>query len=133
MRKEPLTAEKNRWENIFNRTGSEFDLFMKKSDEVFNFARDAKIKFEKGEPYDKKAVFSRLGSNLLLKDRIVAINMENTLIPLKDVSTENRRLEPLKMGRNRAELEELYAESPKMQGRRESNPNQRFWRPLFYH
>ena len=115
MRKEPLASEKNRWENIFNRTGSEFDLFMKKADEVFNFARDAKVKFEKGEPYDKKAVFSRLGSNLLLKDRMIAIDMENTLIPLKDVSAENRRLEPLKMGINRAELEELYAKSPKMQ------------------
>jgi hypothetical protein len=114
MQKEPLTAEKQHWENIFNKTGKDVDLFMQKADEVYSFARDAREKFEKGESYDKKAVFSRLGSNLLLKDRIVVIDMENTLIPLKDVVIENNRLEPMKIGKNRAEIDELYAESPRM-------------------
>lgn len=87
---------------------------MKKADEVCSFARDARIKFEKNEPYDKKAIFARLGSHLLLKDRIVVIDMEETLIPLKDVVSENKRLEPLKIGKNTREIEELYSKSPRM-------------------
>ncbi len=31
MRKEPLTAEKQRWENIFNKTGKDVDLLYEKS------------------------------------------------------------------------------------------------------
>jgi len=111
MRKEPLTAEKERWEGMFNKTGQDFNAFMKKADEVCDFARDAKLKFESNEPYDKKAVFSKLGSHLLLKDKIVVIDMENTLIPLKDVVQENKRLEPLNIGKNSLEIEQLYAKS----------------------
>ena len=133
MRKEPLTAEKQRWENIFNQTGSNFDRFMKKADEVCSFARDAKAKFEKGEVYDKKAVFSRLGSHLLLKDRIVVIDMEETLIPLKDIVIENKRLEPLKIGKNTREIEELYAESPRLLRDLDSNQDKQIQNLLSYH
>ena len=114
MRKDPLATEKKRWEEIFNKTGNDVDLLIKKADEIFSFARDAKLKFEEGELYDKKAVFSRLGSNLLLKDKIVVIDMENTLIPIKDVVQENKRLEPLKIGKNSREIEQLYAKSSSM-------------------
>ena len=65
-------------------------------------------------PLVKKDVFSKLGSHLLLKDRIIRIDMENTLIPLKAVAKENKRLEPLKIGKNTREIELLYAQSPKM-------------------
>ena len=115
MKKEPLLADKKRWENVFNKTGNDVDEFVKKADEVFDFARDAKAKLEKGEPFSKKAVLSRLGSHLFIKDKMIAIDLENTLIPLKDVVKENKRLEPLKIGLNRAEIEELYAKSPVMQ------------------
>ena len=40
--------------------------------------------------------------------------MEETLIPLKDVVIENKRLEPLKIGKNEAEIEELYSKSPRL-------------------
>ena len=40
--------------------------------------------------------------------------MEKTLIPIKDVVIENNRLEPMKIDKNRAEIEELYAKSPRM-------------------
>ena len=72
------------------------------------------LSLKKNEPYDKKAIFARLGSHLLLKDRIAVIDMEETLIPLKDVVIENKRLEPLKIGKNEAEIEELYSKSPRL-------------------
>ena len=133
IEKEPLIVAKKHWENIFNKTGKDMDAFMKKTDEVCGFARDARVKFESKEPYDKKAVFSRLGSNLLLKDKMVVIDMENTLIPLKDVVQENKRLEPLKIGKNRAEIEELYSKSPRMLRDLDSNQDNILQRDVSYH
>ncbi len=114
MRKDPLTVEKKRWDDLFNKTTQSVDTWIKKADEVFAFARDAKESFANGNELKKKEIFSRLGSHLILKDKIVMIDMENTLIPLKDIVKENKRLEPLKIGRNTSEIEGLYAESPRM-------------------
>jgi len=68
-RKLPLTAEKKRWEQIFNKTSQRVNQWLDKADEIFDFARDAKLSFENGEPDKKKEILSRLGSNLLLKDK----------------------------------------------------------------
>jgi len=114
MRKEPLEAEKKHWENLFNKTSQDVNHWLKKADEVFSFATDCKARFENGDSFKKKEILSRLGSHLLLKDRIIRIDMENTLIPLKAVAKENKRLEPLKIGKNTREIELLYAQSPKM-------------------
>ena len=88
--------------------------WLKKAEEVLDFARDAKEAFENGDAFKKKEIFSKLGSNLLLKDKIVKIDMENALIPLKDVVIENKRLEPLKIGIDTTEIEQIYAQSPRM-------------------
>ncbi len=133
MRKEPLSAEKQKLEAIFNNTGNDFNVFMKKADEVCSFARDAMIKFEKGEPHDKKAIFSRLGSHLILTDKIVKIDMENTLIPLKDIVQENKRLEPLKIGKNSREIEALYASNSTMLRDLDSNQDTVLQRHMSYH
>ena len=55
IEKEPLIAAKKHWEDIFNKTGKDMDAFMKKTDEVCGFARDARVRFESKEPYDKKS------------------------------------------------------------------------------
>ncbi|MDD2731676.1 MAG: hypothetical protein PHI53_00580 [Candidatus Pacebacteria bacterium] len=81
---------------------------------MFNFALDAKQSFETGDTDEKKEILSHLGSNLLLQDKMIAISTENTLIPMRKLSAEDKRLEPLKIGKNRAELVELYSKSPKM-------------------
>lgn len=73
-----LTAEKKRWEQVFNKTSQRVDRWLDKADEIFDFARDAKLKFENGEPDNKKEILSRLGSNLLLKDKTIIINTQNT-------------------------------------------------------
>lgn len=114
---QPLEAEKKRLEDLFNKTGKGVDELLKKADEVFSFASDCKERFENGNPFKKKEVLSRLGSHLSFQNGIIDIDIENTLIPLKDVVVENKRLEPLKIGKNEAEIEELYSKSPVMQGR----------------
>lgn len=114
---EPLEAEKKRWEGVFNKTGNKVDDLLKKAEEVFSFAADCKARFENKDPMKKKEVLSRLGSNLSIKNGTVDIDIENTLIPLKPIVKENERLEPLKIGKNTREIEEIYAKSPVMQGR----------------
>ncbi|MFA6895595.1 MAG: recombinase zinc beta ribbon domain-containing protein [Candidatus Paceibacterota bacterium] len=114
LRKFPLTVEKERWEEVFNKTSQRVDQWLDKADEIFGFARDAKASFETGAPNRKKEILSRLGSNLLLKDRIIVIKRENTLIPIEALSKEDKRLEPLKKGKNKAELVELYSKSPRL-------------------
>ncbi len=114
---QPLEAEKKRWEDVFNKTGSGVNELLKKADEVFSFAYDCKTRFENGNPFKKKEVLSRLGSHLSFQNGIIDIDVENTLIPLKDVVVENKRLEPLKIGKNAREIEEIYEKSPVMQGR----------------
>ena len=113
-RKVPLTAEKKRWEQVFNKTSQRVNQWLDKADEIFDFARDAKLKFENGEPDNRKEILSRLGSNLLLKDKTIIINTQNTLIPIQALSTEDKRLEPLKIGKNTKEIMELYSKSPRM-------------------
>ncbi|MEK7663881.1 MAG: recombinase family protein [Patescibacteria group bacterium] len=114
MRKEPLEAEKKRWEDLFNKTIHDVNQWLKKADEVFSFAADCKARFESGDAFKKKEVLSRLGSHLVLQDKIIRIDMENTLIPMKAVAKENNRLEPLKIGKNSKEIEQIYAQSPRM-------------------
>ena len=113
MQKEPLVVEKLHWENIFNKTGKNVDAFMKKADEVYDFARDAKAKFEKGE-FEKKEILSKLGSHLSITDKNLVIDIENTLLPIKDVVAENKRLEPLKIGKTKGQIEGIYLQSPRM-------------------
>lgn len=114
LRKQPLTEEKKHWEQVFARTGDKTDQWLDKADRIFNLARDAKQTFATGEPDKKKEILASLGSNLLLKDKIIVIDMENALIPMKALSAEDKRLEPLKMGKNKAELVELYSNSPSL-------------------
>ena len=114
LRKDPLTAEKKRWEEVFNKTSQRVDQWLDKADKVFDFARDAKQSFETGDTNKKKEILSHLGSNLLLRDKMIVISTENALIPIKELSAEDKRLEPLKIGRNRAELVELYSKSPRV-------------------
>ncbi|HOW12831.1 MAG TPA: zinc ribbon domain-containing protein, partial [Candidatus Pacearchaeota archaeon] len=114
LRKLPFAAEKQRWEGVLNKTSQKVDRWLDKADEVFDFARDAQVIFEKDGADKKKEIFSRLDSNLLLKDRKITIETESTLVPIKAISKEDKRLEPLKIGKYKAELVELYSKSPKM-------------------
>lgn len=114
VRKEQLSAEKKRFEGLFATTNQSVDRWVKKADEVFDFARDALVAFEKGDAMKKKEILSKFGSNLLLKDRMILIDTENTLIPMKEVANQEKRLETVKTGKNEMEIEQIYAQSPEM-------------------
>jgi DNA invertase Pin-like site-specific DNA recombinase len=70
--------------------------------ETFNFAAGAKKNFQNGSLEDKRAILQGLGSNLLLKGKILQIQLEKPLQiiekGLEVVGRRNDTLEPLKIG-----------------------------------
>ncbi|MEK6839484.1 MAG: hypothetical protein AABX72_00960, partial [Nanoarchaeota archaeon] len=64
----------------------------------------------------KKQILSALGSNLVLKDQILSIDLENALLPLEVISKELKRhpirLEPLKNGTTKRKTDAFASASP---------------------
>ena len=126
-RKSALSKEKTRLQELINDTDDRISKWMKKTEEFFNFARDARKSFGNGDPEKKKEILSYLGSDLLLKDKILLIPVEKPIIPMEKVALEvkaiNSRLEPVKTGENRFKMDEFYEKSCVLLGDRDSNPN----------
>jgi site-specific DNA recombinase len=79
-----------------------------RANEVFIFARDVKKRFESGSIQDKKEILAKIGSNLLLRDKKLKIELEKPLMllheRLKMVPENNDRLEPRHNRMNTGEL-----------------------------
>ncbi|OGE40760.1 hypothetical protein A3D25_05145 [Candidatus Daviesbacteria bacterium RIFCSPHIGHO2_02_FULL_43_12] len=58
----------------------------KTADNVLTFASDAKEAFTERGQHARKVILSALGSNLLLKDKIVSIDTDSALLPMILVS-----------------------------------------------
>jgi hypothetical protein len=101
---------------LLDDTDSRVDRWMKKADELFTFAQDAAEKFNTGELEDKRYILSRLGSNLIIFDRILRVDLEERLIPMKEASKETRRIsdtrEPIEGVDRTLQLESSYSENP---------------------
>lgn len=81
------------------------------AEKTFDFACHARSRFQNGTLEDKRIILQTIGgSNLVLKDKQLIIE-PNELLSILINRTENST----------------------WQGRRESNPHHRFWRPMFYH
>ena len=132
QKKENLLKEKTKLQEILNDTDKRVDQLINKAEALFDFARDAKVNFENGNLEQKRDILSTLGSNLLLKDKILFILMQKPLISMKKAAEEVRviyeGLEPLENLDNTTKIGELYAQSPSLQGRRDSNSQDLFWR-----
>ena len=77
------------------------DDWLDNAETVFDFAEKARERFENGSLEVKRSILSSLGSNLLLKDGKLAINVRKPLILMKEVSlgvnVEKDTFEPLEM------------------------------------
>ena len=97
-----------------------------KGTEYFDFCRDALSELEKDDPEKHRRIVSKLGSNLLLKDRIISFSIKKALKVFEELSKEvnqiHTRLKPPKNGRNGLDLELAYAQSSVVRRRWDSNP-----------
>ena len=97
-----LSKEKADLEELMRGEGYSFDSVLEMSEKTFNFARQARYWFEKGDLQDKREILSSLGSNLLIKDQKLTIDLHKPFLTLKNslptIRIENSRLEPVESG-----------------------------------
>ena len=126
QRKGGLLEEKGILEKQLANTGQQVNKWLEIAENVFKFASDAKERFETGEWSIKKQILSALGSNLVLKDQILSIDLENALLPLEVISKELKRhpirLEPLKNGTTKRKTDAFASASPTLLRGWDSNP-----------
>jgi len=110
--------EKSRLEELLNDTGDQVNKWIETANEAFEFVEHAKEKFKLGAWEKKKEILATLGSNLILKDKILTIDLENCLIPMKSVSLASKaiskRFEPQKNALTKQKIERSYARSSTM-------------------
>ncbi len=137
LNKNKLKKERKDAEKKLNDLGQQADLFMNEIESKFNFARTAKSQFESGDFKKQTEIIGQLGSNLILKDGKITVQQE---YPWLFIKKTNQKLSSLKQkGLEPEKSIDLYEKNgtvdeviSTLQGGKESNPHQRFWRPLFY-
>ena len=84
--------------------------------DMFTFIRDAVEKFKNGSFERRRMILVALGQKLLLKDKILSIDLENSLIPTQKLSFEvqeiHERLEPRKSLMKQEDFEQIYSQNP---------------------
>jgi len=113
-----LVEEKLRLQELLNDSDDRVNKWLQKAETIFDFARDAKRKFETGTLEEKRKILMALGSNLILKDKKLSISMQESLFLIKKAVQEAERvsqeLEPLKTPINEKEIEKIYSQNPKL-------------------
>jgi hypothetical protein len=80
QQKELLMQEKHRIEEKLRDQGQSFEDWMTLCEKAFNFAAHARCWFYEGDWEAKRMILSSLGSNLILLNKKVTINLENPLL-----------------------------------------------------
>lgn len=136
-RREPLLTEKKRLEQLFEGTGKRVDAWMKTGDQMFTFIEQAIQRFTHGTLEDRRSILAALGSNLLVKDKKLSIDIENCLFPIQKISGPvkaiKKRLEPIDTFEKQEQFEQMCSNSPVVLPTRDSNPNTMLQRHVSYH
>ncbi|MDQ3014758.1 MAG: hypothetical protein M3Q73_02755, partial [bacterium] len=88
---------------------------------------NAKAKFKNGTIQTRRRILSTLGSDLVVKDKKLIIDLVKSLLPLQNIQKEVHeiidRLEPANGVDKQEQFEQLCSESPRVLPIRDSNPN----------
>lgn len=116
--KETLMKEKTSLEERLNDTGDRISKWVELSEKTFNFACYAQYWFAKGDLQAKRQIFSALGSNLVLKDKIVRVDLEKPLKFIEEARNEVPEISPMFEPKERADttvqLETLWSQNPSL-------------------
>ena len=137
QQKNKILEERKQFEVLLQDNQKSRDNGMSDIEEAFSFATRARREFEKGDFEQKTTVVRQIRSNLYYKNGEIRIDPDNLLLLLKDTNTKMKALtdDTLEPEKSIDLYEENGVETPiisLLQGRKESNLRQRFWRPLFY-
>ena len=111
-----LLEEKGLLEKQSANSGQQVNKWIEIAENVFKFASDARERFETGNWQIRKQILGALGSNLILKDQILSIDIEKALLSLQIISKEFSyhpiRLEPLSNGSTKRKTDVFASASP---------------------
>ncbi len=126
-KKAKLLAEKKGLDGNYENTTERVERWMQTADEMFTFIEEAKWKLDKGDLHVRRGILAALGSNLIVKDKMLSIDTEKCLFPIKKISKEilaiRKRFEPINTLEKQRQFEQKCSQSPTLLGDRESNPN----------
>ncbi|MSU54547.1 MAG: recombinase family protein [Candidatus Staskawiczbacteria bacterium] len=112
--------EKTRLEAELGTASKDLEEWITLSQQTFQFACYAGIWFKQGDLATKRAIFNCVGSNLLIKDRKLVIELKKPFQLVADglsnAQQELSRLEPVKIPENRADFGKSVAEFPLLSG-----------------
>jgi len=95
QKREELQKDKKRYENMK-------DDWIERIEKTFSFAKTAKAEFADGDKNKKREIFARLGSNFLLKDKELALELKECFQiiekGMEKTKAEIPSFEPLKKG-----------------------------------
>lgn len=135
-RKAILLEEKKKFVDQFENNDKKVDKWIETGDQMFTFIANAREKFTNGTPEVKRSILSTLGSNLVIKDKRISIDIEKSILPLrrisKDVNEIKKALEPLNTQEKQAQFEQSCIENPVVLRVRDSNPNTILQRDVSY-
>jgi hypothetical protein len=121
-----LTEEKKRSEEILSDASHRAETWLDQAERLLSFAETARKRFETGDLAVKRDILSCLGSNLVLADRRLEIQMQKPLALFRQFAPEvqalHKRLEPPKTPKNQGEWEALYARNKNWGDRGDLNP-----------
>jgi len=75
--------EKSRLVELFQDTGHRVEKWLESSEKTFEFACTARTRFAKGNFQTKKEMLAAIGSNLILKDKILLIEASKPFLILE--------------------------------------------------
>lgn len=114
--KTELMKEKTRLEEILVDTNGRIDKWLKIGEKTFNFVRHATYWFNNGSSIEKAQILKSLGSNLILKDKKLVIQLKIPFIEIgqivKGIPEVKDGFEPKNNGLNEAKLHEFYSKNP---------------------
>jgi site-specific DNA recombinase len=111
-----LLTEKRKLDGLYNHTTKRVDVWMENADNMFTFIDEVKNKFDNGTLETRRGILSTLGSNLIIKDKILSIDIDKSLFPIKRIANHlnaiNERLEPLNSIEKQKQFDDLCEQSP---------------------
>jgi len=106
--KNELSKEKTRLEESLNGSQDRSARWQEIEEKVFEFARSARYWFTRGSPQEKSRMFQTLGSNLILRNKHLSIQLKKPFFAinniLKNVPEAKSSFEPKKTGQNEAKI-----------------------------
>ena len=128
--KASLLKQKTALESDLKAQGKTIEEWAELSERTFNFARYAQMWFANGDIQTKRAVFSALGSHLIIKDQ----NLNVALHPyfkivfdnLKKAERELIKVRTSEFEQNRGQIALILAKCPTLRRRWDSNPRDPF-------